>query len=68
MEDDVINELAKAGYQSYFDDDWESLNPRGVEVALWKQVAGEMLKKWNEINGGSMKPIPPGPEWPNIKI
>ena len=53
MEEDIINELAKVGYESFFADRWDNLNPKSIEVALWKQVVGDILAKWNELHSGS---------------
>ena len=55
MEEEILNELAKAGYESFFEDKWDELNPKSIEVALWKQVVGAILAKRDELYSGSVK-------------
>ena len=42
--DSVLDDMAKAGYKSYFDDKWDDLSSDTIERALWKNTAKEMLK------------------------
>ena len=34
--DSVLDDMAKAGYKSYFDDKWDDLSSDTIERALWK--------------------------------
>ena len=42
--EDIIWQMAKAGYERMFDDKWDELPKKSIEKALWYEVAVEMLK------------------------
>ena len=42
-EDEVVERMARVGYESMFEDGWDELAPNSIERALWLQVASDML-------------------------
>ena len=42
-EDEVVERMARVGYESMFDAGWDGLNPLSIERALWLQIASNML-------------------------
>jgi len=42
-EDEVVERMARVGYESMYDDGWDEVLPLSVERALWLQIASDML-------------------------
>ncbi len=40
----IIEEMAKAGYETMFDDTWNDLSADSIEKVLWHNIAKAMLK------------------------
>ena len=53
--EEVFNELAKAGYETMFDDEWDKLPRKSIERALWLSVAEKMATKLWALYQGSVK-------------
>ena len=43
QEDEVVERMARVGYESMYDDGWDEVLPLSVERALWLQIASDML-------------------------
>jgi len=41
---EIIEDMAKAGYERFFDDKWDSLHPNSIERELWRETARAMIK------------------------
>jgi len=42
-EDEVVERMARVGYESMFEGGWDELAPDSIERALWLQIASNML-------------------------
>lgn len=51
----ILNEIAKAGYETMFEERWDELHPRSIERAMWEGIAQNMLMKYWEFHSGSAK-------------
>jgi len=51
-EDEVVERMARVGFESMHEDGWDKLNPLSIERALWLQIASDMLtelrRTWEE--------------------
>ena len=53
--DEVFNELAKVGYETMFEDNWDNLPENSIERALWLSIAKNMATKLWTLYQGSVK-------------
>ena len=42
-EDEVVERMARVGFETMHEDGWDELAPNSIERALWLQVASDML-------------------------
>lgn len=42
-EDELINVVAKAGYNTQYEEEWDDLHENSIERALWRETAINML-------------------------
>ena len=47
--DAAIEPIAKVGYETMFDDSWDSLPPNSIERSIWRKVAAAMVGKLWEM-------------------
>ena len=54
-EDEVVERMARVGFNTIFEDEWDELNPISSEHTLWLQIASNMLtelrRTWEESKG-----------------
>lgn len=43
--EEIFNELAKVGYETMFEDKWDSLSEESIERALWLSIAENMVRR-----------------------
>ena len=53
--DEVFNEMARVGYETMFDNKWDSLPQKSIERALWLSIAKNMATKLWVLYQGSVK-------------
>ncbi len=55
-EDEVVERMARVGFNTIFEDEWDELDPISSEHALWLQIASNMLtelrRTWEEAKRG----------------
>lgn len=49
LKDKVIEELAKVGYEKFYDDKWIYEPKNTIEKKMWKDIAEAMLDKLEEM-------------------
>ena len=52
----MIERLAKVIYERSFEDDWQSLNPKGIERALYLEVAHAAIEAMREPTQAMLGP------------
>lgn len=45
----LFDELAKVGYEEFFDDTFDNLPKDSIERALWRNVAFQIVKRLREL-------------------
>jgi len=45
QEEMVIGNMARVGYETMFDCEWDELHPKSIERVLWLEVASSMLRE-----------------------
>ena len=48
-EDEVVERMARVGYESMFEYGWDELAHNSIERALWLQIASNMLTELRRI-------------------
>jgi len=43
-ENEIIQSMAKAGFEKMFDDSWDSLADESIDKKIWTDITIEMLK------------------------
>jgi len=60
-EDVVTERMARVGFNTIFEDEWDELDPLSSEHALWLQIASNMLTElrltWEQSKIGRLKKI-----------
>lgn len=49
IKEKVVEELARVGYETMFEDKWDCLPTYFIEKALWRNIAEAMLNKLREL-------------------
>jgi len=56
-EDEVVERMARVGFESMFEGGWDELPPLSIERALWLQIASDMLtelrRTWEQAKGNN---------------
>jgi len=56
-EDEVVERMARVGFESIHYIKWDGLNPLAIERVLWLQIASDMLSElrrtWEQSKGGN---------------
>jgi len=48
-EDEVVERMARVGFNTIFEDEWDELDPISSEHALWLQIASNMLTELRRL-------------------
>jgi len=48
-EDEVVERMARVGFESMFEEVWDDLHPNSIERAMWLQIASEMLTELRRV-------------------
>ena len=58
-EDEVVERMARVGFETLHEDKWDELSPESILRYVWLQIASDMLtelrRTWEQAKAGSKK-------------